>query len=217
MNIDAIIFDMDGLLVDSERVWHVAESAMMVARGVEYGDDVREAIVGKRMDEFLTYLRDYYGFEETVAVLSDELHRRVLKLIETEVKAQPGAQAVIDFVRDNGIPHAIASSSSMRVINATLASQGWNTLFEIRCTAEDEPLGKPAPDVYLTAARKLGFAPERCLALEDSPNGARAAVAAGMTCLAVPDLSHTRREAFAGITPHVFDDLHAVVAYLNQP
>ena len=139
----------------------------------------------------------------------------MLELIPQHVVAQPGAQEVIDYVMAAGIPHCIASSSSMPIIDATLASQGWDNLFEIRCTAADEPHGKPAPDVYLTAARRLGIDPRDCLALEDSPNGARAAVAAGMTCYAVPDRSHSEPEAFAGITPHVFDSLHQVLEALR--
>jgi beta-phosphoglucomutase-like phosphatase (HAD superfamily) len=90
------------------------------------------------------------------------------------------------------------------IIEAIVDNAGWGSLFSIRCSADDDASGKPAPDVYLRAARLLDVHPSDCLALEDSPNGARAAVAAGMTCYAVPDLSHTRRSAFDGITRHVF-------------
>jgi beta-phosphoglucomutase-like phosphatase (HAD superfamily) len=85
----------------------------------------------------------------------------------------------------------------------------------VRCSGDDEIQGKPAPYVYLSAARRLGVDPSDCVALEDSPNGSRAAVAAGMTCFAVPDRSHTGPEAFETITPYVFDDLHAVLKALR--
>lgn len=212
----AIIFDMDGLLVDSERVWHMAEDAFIQSYGHVYTEEARAAIVGMRMDEFMAVLKDLYALGPSVSELSAELESQVLELIKREVKAQPGAQAVIDYVVANDIPHAIASSSSMSVINTTLASQGWGDLFAVRCTADDDANGKPAPDVYLRAARTIGYDPADCLALEDSPNGARAAVAAGMTCYAVPDPHHTQPTAFADITPHVFSDLNAVLQAIQE-
>jgi HAD superfamily hydrolase (TIGR01509 family) len=204
---DAIIFDMDGLLVDSERVWHIAESTFIQSHGYEYTDDVRANIVGLRIDEFMAVLKDHYQLAPSLSDLVAELEVLVLDLIRTEGRPQKGAQAIIDYVNAEGIPHAIASSSSKKVIDHTLNCQGWGDLFKVRCTADDDPKGKPAPDVYLRAAATLGIPPERCLALEDSPNGARAAVAAGMTCYAVPDPSHSKPEAFEGITPHVFASL----------
>lgn len=216
MAIKAIIFDMDGLLVDSEVTWFIAETEFIEARGHQYSQEVREQVIGKRIDEFMITLRDHYRLEETILDLTDELVERMMKLIPVKVQPQPGAAELMSYVYEQGIPHAIASSSPMPIIDATLKSQGWDNLFEVRCTADDETFGKPAPDVYLTAAKRLGFAPEDCLALEDSPNGARAAVAAGMTCYAVPDTSHSQVEAFTNITPHVFGSLHEVLAHIRQ-
>lgn len=211
----AIIFDMDGLLVDSERVWHMAEDAFIASFGHVYTVEVRDKIVGLRMDEFVAVLKAHYNLEPSVQQLSEALEARVMTLLATEVKPQPGARAMIDYVMAQGIPHAIASSSSMNVINATLSAQGWLEYFPIRCTADDEARGKPAPDVYLRAASRVGVDPAACLALEDSPNGARAAVAAGMTCFAVPDRSHSSPADFDAITPHVFDSLHTVLETLQ--
>ena len=211
----AIIFDMDGLLVDSEVIWYKAEKELIESRGRDYTEDVRENIIGKRLDEFMTYLHDHYQFTETVADLTEELIQRMLTLIANEVEARPGAQAMIDYVLENDIPHAIASSSSMRIIEATLKAHQWEAAFPIRCSADDDEHGKPAPDVYLRAAKRVGVDPTRCLALEDSPNGARAAVAAGMTCYAVPDLSHTTKAIMQTITPHVFDSLNDVLDQLT--
>jgi mannitol-1-/sugar-/sorbitol-6-/2-deoxyglucose-6-phosphatase len=207
----AIIFDMDGLLVDSESVWFVAEEALIAQRGFNYTAEAREQIVGLRMDEFMVKLRDIYELQEPVDALCDELVDRLMAVIDTEIKPQPGAHELVDYVVRQNIPRAIASSSPIEVIDATLATQGWQDAFTILCTADDEEYGKPAPDVYLTAARQLGIDPVHCLALEDSPNGARAAIAAGMTCYAVPDRSHTKGVAFNGITPYVFDSLHEVL------
>ncbi|HRF95965.1 MAG TPA: HAD family phosphatase [Aggregatilineales bacterium] len=214
MKFDAIIFDMDGLLVDSEIVWYKAEDELITDRGFVYSEEVRDSIVGMRIDQFLAKLKEIYNLPETVEQLIVELEGRMLTLIPQLVKPNAGAQAIIDFVIKNNIPHAIASNSSINIINVTLQSQGWGDIFDVRCTGDDEVSGKPDPYVYLRAAEKLGVDPKRCLALEDSPNGSKAAVAAGMTCYAVPDLSHSTPESFKHITPHVFKNLNDVLADL---
>lgn len=211
MEAEAIIFDMDGLMVDSETVWYIAETEFVEARGDQYTEAVREHIIGKRVDEFMVTLRDHYGWDESIEALTSDLINRMLVLIPQRVRPQPGITELVDYVREQRIPHAIASSSPMSIIDATLQAMGWATLFDIRCSADDEQFGKPAPDVYLKAAKRLGVAPQACLALEDSPNGARAAVAAGMTCYAVPDTSHSDVRKFQDITPHVFNNLHEVL------
>ena len=102
----------------------------------------------------------------------------------------------------------------MPIIDATVAAQNWDRYFQTHVCGEDVPAGKPAPDIYLEAARRLGVEPAHCLTLEDSPNGARAAVAAGMICYAIPDPSHSTGATFADITPYVYASLHDVVALL---
>lgn len=207
---EAVIFDMDGLLVDSETVWHNAETALIESWGHKYTDEVRANIIGTRIDEFVVFLRDYYQLDQTPEQLTQRLIDDMLALIPSQVRPQPGARELIDFVLERGWPLGIASSSPQVIIDAIVEAQGWGDIFTVRCSAEFEAKGKPAPDVYLSAAKVLGVPPSKCLALEDSPNGARAAVAAGMVCYAVPDRSHSGRAAFSGITPHVFDSLHAV-------
>lgn len=212
----AIIFDMDGLLVDSETVWFDAEAEMFTSRGFEYTAEIRESIIGLRVDEFLERLRNMYGIADPLDKLVNELNERMLTMIPSHVKPRPGAEAIIDYVLNENIPHAIASNSPMPIINAIVSTMGWDNIFDVRCSGDDEPEGKPAPHVYLTAARKIGFAPAACLGLEDSVNGARAVVAAGMTCFAVPDSSHSDASKFVDITPHVFDSLHDVINHLRD-
>jgi HAD superfamily hydrolase (TIGR01509 family) len=212
----AIIFDMDGLLVNSEIIWHLAETELIEARGHRYTQEARELIIGLRIDEFLDKLREYYNLSETVDMLVAELNGRMLELIPVKVDPMPGAQEILQYVVENDIPRAIASNSSMDIINVTVESQGWGEIIKVRCTADDEKAGKPAPDVYLTAARRLGVDPKDCLVLEDSVNGSRGAVAAGMTCFAVPDLSHSTKEKFKEITPYVFDSLYDVLNVIRQ-
>jgi len=211
---EAIIFDMDGLLVDSEPVWEEAETSIFSSHGIHMERHVREQLVGLRNDEFIGRLREIYQAEVSAQTLQSEVISRMLEIIPIQVKAKPGALEILNYANKQGIPIAIASSSPIAIIEAITKSQGWETIVPVRCSAETVPNGKPAPDVYLEAARQLGVSPEGCLALEDSPNGARAAVAAGMTCYAVPDLAHTRIEAFDGITTFIFDSLQSVLGQL---
>jgi len=212
----AIIFDLDGLLVDSERVWHIAETEMIAARGRVYPPEIRAQVIGLRVDATLKFLREIFQFSETVEELNRDLLKRYLHRIPAEVRAKPGAPEIVEYVHNQGIPTAIASSSPTVVIDAEVDAQGWGDYFALRCTAEDDLHGKPAPDIYLRTAKLLGVHPADCIALEDSPNGARAAVAAGMTCYVVPDAAHSCPENFATITPHVFPDLYAVLKQIRN-
>jgi HAD superfamily hydrolase (TIGR01509 family) len=205
---------MDGTLVDSEIIWEEAEVAMFAERGHDYTDEIRQKVIGMRLDEFFVTLTDVYGLTETVEDLTKELVERMLALIPVKVQAKPGAKELIEYASGLGIPYCIASSSAQAIIDATVKSQNWVELIPHTYTADDVPRGKPAPDVYLYAAEQLGVPPEQCLAIEDSPTGAKAAVAAGMTCYAVPDV-HSDPAKFADITPHVYRDLYAVLDELR--
>ena len=214
--LQAIIFDMDGLLVNSEPVWEEAETEVFGAYGIQVTPEVRAQLVGMRNDEFLGQMRRIYNIQASFETLQNAVLSRMLALIPEKAAPKPGALEMLHYAREHAIPTAIASSSPGVIIEAVVASRQWTELIPVRCSAEFLPKGKPAPDVYLHAAEQLGSVPHRCLALEDSPNGARAAVAAGMICYAVPDLSHTTIEAFAGITNFVFDSLYTVLSQLQN-
>ena len=213
---DAIIFDMDGLLVDTERLWKIAETDFLARHGATYDEETHAPFIGMAMTEFMTNLKRVYRLEPDVPALVDELVKDVNKIIAMDVKTQPGALEIVRYVIDNDIPYAIASSSPMDVIHATIGSQpDWQGAFQVRCSADEVENGKPAPDVYLLAAERLGVDPTKCIALEDSPNGSRAAVTAGMTCFSVPDTSHSDPSRFVDITPHVYETLHDVLEVLK--
>jgi HAD superfamily hydrolase (TIGR01509 family) len=212
----AVIFDMDGLLVDSEIVWHKAEYDLFTALGVDYTDEARSLGVGLRVDEFIKVLHDHFKMTVPVQQLITDLNQMMVDRIPTEVKAKTGAIELLNYLKERNIPMAVASNSSGAIIKTTMDAQGWNHLLPIQCTADNEKAGKPAPDVYLTAARRLNVDPAQSIGVEDSPRGAHGVVNATMTCLAVPDLSHTSPAAFSEITPHVFTDLHAVLAWLTE-
>jgi HAD superfamily hydrolase (TIGR01509 family) len=215
MTFKAIIFDMDGLLVDTEPVWGIVEDRMLAMRGKKLDPTLRSKLVGTRMDVFWGTIREELGIEDSLTMLEAEVVGGMVELIPVEVKPKPGAVELIEYVGRQRIPCAIASSSPLTIIDTVANHFGWQTSLATRVSAQEVTHGKPAPDVYLEAARRLNVSPSACLALEDSPNGARAAVAAGMTCYAVPDGSHTSIEAFADITPHVFTSLHEVLKNLT--
>jgi HAD superfamily hydrolase (TIGR01509 family) len=212
----AIIFDMDGLLVDSEKLWKIAETGWLADRGATYSDEKHAPFIGMALPEFVPHIRQAYGLDDDAETLLADLMQRIITLIETQTTPQPGAAQMVDYVASYNIPHAIASSSPMAVIEATLNSQPtWAEVFAVRCSADEVPNGKPAPDVYALAAERLGVQAAQCIALEDSRNGARAAVAAGMTCFVVPDLTHAAPSDFEEITPFVFATLHEALATIR--
>ena len=212
MNYAAIIFDMDGLLVDSEPVWYEVELALMEACGYVYADEVRDMGIGMRVDEFAAILQAHYPkLGESPAAIEKAITDGVLRLPAERIQARPGADAIIRFAAEHGIPRAIASSSSQVVIEHFVHLRGWEDVIPRRYSAQFVAKGKPAPDIYLHAAAQLGIAPERCLALEDSRAGTQAALAAGMTCYTVPDLSHSSLADFAGINDKLYGSLHEVL------
>ena len=212
----AIIFDLDGTLVDSEVVWEEAESEMFQERDIEFTSEVRSQIIGLRMDEFMATVIKAYDMKEDPDALSEELINRMLEKIPSMVKAKAGADELVRWVAEQqDMTHCIASSSPQSVIDASVHAQNWQDLIPMRYSATIVPNGKPAPDIYQYAAQQLGVAPSECLAIEDSPNGAKSAVAAEMICYAVPD-AHSSRDVLEQITPHVFNNLHEVLLKLQN-
>ncbi|MDE2853156.1 MAG: HAD family phosphatase [Chloroflexota bacterium] len=217
MDFKAIIFDMDGLLVDSEPLWYEAEKDMIESCGYTYTEEVREQTIGVRVDEFAEIIyRNYPKVADAPAGIIKEISRRVLSLPRERIPPRPGADEILRYVAERQIPRAIASSSGQTVIEHFVKLLGWDRLIPRRFSAEAVARGKPAPDIYLHAARQIGVEPQDCLALEDSLAGTQAALAAGMTCFSVPDLSHSSPADFADINDKVYSSLHDVLDELKR-
>ena len=205
-----------GCWSNSEPVWAIAEGSLIAERGKQT-DRVRERdLIGLRQREFWEGMCRIYGLGDTVDDLCAEVTQRMVALIPEQVVPRPGASELLAFLHARGIPCAIASSSPMAIIDATVDAQQWGSYFQTHVSGDDVPNGKPAPDIYLEAAKRLGVDPANCLTLEDSPNGARAAIAAGMICYAIPDPSHSTTATFARITPHVYASLLDVIDLLEE-
>jgi HAD superfamily hydrolase (TIGR01509 family) len=213
---DAVIFDMDGLLVDSEPLWMVVERELVEEHGRKYDPAITAKYVGMRLLEFWQGLCREYGFSETPQALMDQAIARMVARIPKQLQAKPGARELLAYFHAEGIPCAIATGSFAPVMRAVVEAFGWDSHFVVHVTGDEVERGKPDPQTYLLAAERLGVPPERCLALEDSPTGAKAAVAAGMVCYAVPDSAHTSAERFDGITPHVHDSLLTVLDAMRR-
>lgn len=212
MDFKAIIFDMDGLLVDSEPVWHEVEVELIESLGYEYSQELRDSGIGMRVDEFAAILQQHYPrLGESPAAIEAAITGRMMRLPAGRIQAKPGADELLKFVAELDIPRAIASSSSQRIIEHFVQLMDWDALIPRRYSAEFVARGKPAPDIYLHAAAQLGCAPESCLALEDSRFGTQAALAAGMTCYTVPDLSHSSTEDFADINHRIYGSLNDIL------
>jgi len=199
--VDAVILDMDGLIIDTEPVWRVAESEVFAGLGIPLSERDLLDSTGQPIDEMIAAWRrrrppggqrgepadaEPGGAEPTDAEVADQLTDQVIAHVRAEGQPMPGVTAAIELFERYGLALAIASSSPLRLIDAVCDRLGL-TEIGVRCSGMDEARAKPAPDVYLTAARRLGVTPERCLALEDSPHGIAAAKAAGLRCVAVPD------------------------------
>jgi HAD superfamily hydrolase (TIGR01509 family) len=185
--IGAVIFDMDGLLLDSEPFWQEAEIEVFGGLGIPLTKEQCAEFMGVPINEVVEHrFREKPWTAKTTQEVQDEIIERVKQMVLERGKPLAGVHESIAFVRAKGIPCALASSSSMRLISAVLGKFNLQSAFAVIHSAEFEAFGKPHPGVFLTTAATLGVAPGACLVLEDSFNGILAAKAAQMRVIAVP-------------------------------
>jgi mannitol-1-/sugar-/sorbitol-6-/2-deoxyglucose-6-phosphatase len=189
--VTAVILDMDGLLIDTEPTWRAAAFTVLAALGVRLSDDDLLSTTGQPIGDLVPLWRRRAGpdgrrAQPSDAEVADLITDQVVAHVSAEGQPMPGVAEAVALCTRLGLSLAIASSSPRRLIDAVCDRLGLGGI-QVRCSAADEANGKPAPDVYLAAARRLGVPPAGCVAIEDSPNGIAAAKAAGMRCVAVPD------------------------------
>jgi sugar-phosphatase len=190
--IKAVIFDMDGLLLDSEPFWKEAEIKVFNKIGVPLTSEMCDTTVGIRVEEVTLHWHKIYNWDINLTGNSiDEVSNRVIdevvNLINKKAVPFDGVEYIIEFFKTRNIKTAIASSSSMKIINAAIEKFGIKNKFEVIHSAEFEEYGKPHPAVYLSTAKLLGELPGNCLAFEDSYNGLLAAKNAGMKTVVIPE------------------------------
>ena len=182
----AVIFDLDGVLMDSEQRWNAAKEALVRETGGRWRDEAPTAMMGMSSPEWSAYLRDDLGVPMDVDAISREVVRRMEDGYREEVPLLPGAADAVRTLAGRW-PLGLASSSNREIIDLVLELTGFGDAFRVTVSSEEVERGKPAPDVYLEAAGRLGVEAGRCVAIEDSSNGLRSAAAAGMAVIAVPN------------------------------
>ena len=209
--IDAVVFDLDGLLLDTEQVWDEVREALVRERGGRWHDRAQADMMGMSSHEWSRYLHEELGLPEP----PEELNRLVVERMQERYRdGLPVIDGAVDAVRRMAErwPLGLASSSNRPLIDLALDRMGVADLFHATVSSEEVERGKPAPDVYLEAARRLGVPPERAAAVEDSASGIRAAKAAGLRVVAIPNrhfppgddvlaLADVRLDSLAELTP----------------
>ncbi len=183
---EAVIFDLDGVIVDSEHVWDEVREQLARERGGRWHARAQADMMGMSSVEWSRYMHDVIGLAESPEEIDREVVERMLARYRTELPLIDGAVAAVERLAED-FRLAVASSANRPLIEAVLQSANLEHLFEVTVSSEEVERGKPAPDVYLEAARRLGVPPVRCAAVEDSGNGLRAARAAGMHVVAIPN------------------------------
>ena len=184
--IDGVVFDLDGLLLDSEQVWDAAREELAEERGGRWHPGAQRDMMGMSSPEWSRYMHDVIGVPDPPDEINAEVVRRVEEHYRKHLPVIPGAQAAVERLAERW-PLALASSSNRELIDLALDLMGIADRFQATVSSEEVGRGKPAPDVYVEAARRLGVDPTHAAAIEDSHNGIRAAKAAGMRVVAIPN------------------------------
>lgn len=187
--IEATIFDLDGVLLDSEEVWDAVREAFVRERGGRYDAAVQRAMMGMSSREWARYLHDSAGVPDEPDAINAEVVERMLVAYRDHLPLVPGAAEAVARLAER-FPLGLASSSNRPLIDTVLELAGLTDLFRATVSSEEVGRGKPAPDVYLETARRLAVAPDCCAAIEDSHAGIRSAHAAGMRVIAIPNPSY---------------------------
>jgi HAD superfamily hydrolase (TIGR01509 family) len=182
----AVIFDLDGVLMDSEQLWNGAKEALVREAGGRWRDEAPTVMMGMSSPEWAAYLHDELAVPMDVEAINRDVVRRMEEGYRRELPLLPGAADAVRALAARW-PLGLASSSNRELIDLVLELAGFADAFRVTVSSEEVARGKPAPDVYLETARRLGVAPESCVAIEDSSNGLRSAAAAGMAVIAVPN------------------------------
>jgi HAD superfamily hydrolase (TIGR01509 family) len=213
----AVIFDLDGVLADSERLWNQAKAALVQELGGRWREDAPRAMMGMSSGEWSAYMRDELHVPGELESINRGVVARMEAMYRERVPVLPGAADAVQAIAARW-PVALASSANREIIDLFLELAGLREVFAVTVSSEEVARGKPAPDVYLEAARQLDVAAGACVAVEDSSNGLRAAAAAGMVVVAVPNphyppdedalaLAAARIETIAELTPELVASL----------
>jgi HAD superfamily hydrolase (TIGR01509 family) len=200
----AVVFDCDGLLMDTESLWEEAMLNLYVKNGVELTPELRLSQLGISVDKSSEIMAELFPGNQDRAELCTELVDTVAELIGQHAVPMPGAVAVVAAAAASGVPLAVASNSPVRLVERTLIKGGLRDYFDVLVAAEDVVRPKPEPEIYLTACARLNAAPDQAIAFEDSLTGVTSASAANMKVVAVPTYHELQLDAY--LVLHSLDD-----------
>ena len=197
--ISAVIFDMDGLIIDSEPLWKIAEIETFKEVGFDFTIEMCALTTGMRIDEVVEFWRKKIKWESfTNTEIVDKIQNKMIQLIKERGKLLPGIIESLNLLNANDVLIGLASSSSMSLINTTVDTLKIRQFFNVIHSAENEIAGKPNPAVFLSAAKMLKVNPEKCLVLEDSKAGMNAGINANMRTIVIPELGSSPKWANRG-------------------
>ena len=202
----AVVFDLDGVLLQSEEVWDAVRERYVRERGGRYDEEVQRAMIGMSAPEWSRFLHEEAGVPDDPEAINRDVVARMLESYRRKLPLLPGAAEAVRRTAA-AFPLALASSSNREVFEAVLELAGLADCFRATVSSEEVERGKPAPDVYLEAARRLGVAPELCTAVEDSQAGIRSAKSAGMRVVAIPNASYPPDDAALALADTVVRSL----------
>lgn len=196
MTIRAVVFDLDGLMFNTELIYDELGDQLLTRRGKQMTADLKLAMLGRRPQESLQLMIDMHSLTDSVEALMDESQAMFFEIAAGRLAPMPGLHSLLDHIETCGLPKAVATSSSHGYVQRVVGPFGLLPRFSVILAAEDVTQGKPHPEIYLKAADKLGIDPGEMMVLEDSQNGTNAAAAAGAVAIAVPH-DHTRHHDFS--------------------
>ncbi|MGA5302345.1 HAD family hydrolase [Nucisporomicrobium flavum] len=206
MTIEAVVFDLDGVIIDTEEVWEEVRRGYVAEHGREFLSDTQTRMMGMSTGEWSRHLSEDVGVPRAPEQVASDVLGRMAQRYREALPLIPGSVAAVRRLADR-FPLALASSSARLLIDQVLETAGLTDAFRVTLSTEEVPRGKPAPDVYLAAAERLGIAPEACAAVEDSSNGLRSAGAAGLAVIAVPHGVYPPAEDALALASLVVHDL----------
>lgn len=213
----AVLFDLDGTLMDSMWLWEDIDIEYLGRYGAAPTKDMQRAIEGMSFTETAQYFKERYRIPETVEEIKAEWNRMAYDKYAHHVSLKPGAYEFLHELRRRGIPTGIASSNSRELIRACLEANGVGDCFSLITISCEVPKGKPAPDIYLSAAAGLGVAPEECLVFEDIPMGILAGKSAGMEVCAVEDnFSADQRKKIRSLADYYITSYDQVLSHTYE-